>query len=100
VRTVFIEKYPKHLPYSEDELTNTINKLKESDLRLDLRGKYLFSFMTTFIRQLIEDGSDPSRRVVLKKQIKYNMDNSNALSLLTCYADTPQCLKDFISKFN
>lgn len=95
-----IEKYPNHLPYSAEELTHTINELNESDLRLDLRGKYLFNFMTTFIRKLIEDGADINKRIVLTRKIKYNMDNSTALTLLTGYADTPQCLNDFLSKFN
>lgn len=95
-----IEKYPNHLSYTEEELNNTINELNESDLRLDLRGKYVFNFMTNFIRQLIEDGADPNKRTVLTRKIKYNMDNSTSLSLLTCYADTPSCLKDFISKYN
>lgn len=95
-----IEKYPNHLSYTEEELNNTINELNESDLRLDLRGKYVFNFMTNFIRQLIEDGADPNKRIVLTRKIKYNMDNSTSLSLLTCYADTPSCLKDFISKYN
>ena len=94
------EKYPNHLNYTGVELTNAINELNEGDLRLDLRGKYVFNLMTTFIRQLIEDGADPTKRTVLTRKIKYNMDNSTSLSLLTSYADTPKCLKDFISKYN
>lgn len=94
-----IEKYPNHLPYLEEELNNSINELNESDLRLHLRGKFIFNFMITFIKQLVEDGADTNRRKVLTRKIKYHMDNSNALSLLTCYADTPQCLNDFLSKF-
>lgn len=95
-----VEKYPNQLNYTQEELTNTIDQLNNCDLRLDLRGKYVFNFMTTFIRQLIEDGADPNKRTVLTRKIKYNMDNSTSLSLLTCYADTPQCLIDFISKYN
>lgn len=95
-----LEKYPNHLPFSSEELTIEIDELNATDLRLVLRGKYVFSFMTTFIRQLIEDGANVSKRTVLSKKIKYNMDNSNALTLLTCYADSPDCLNEFISKYN
>jgi Protein of unknown function (DUF4435) len=95
-----LEKYPDSLPYQEEELTNVINQLNESDLRLVLRGKYIFNFMTSFIRKLIEDGADPKKRTVVNKKIKYNMDNSTAMTLLTCYAENPNCLIDFLKKYN
>lgn len=95
-----LEQYPNHFPFTQDQLENEINNLKAENLRLVLRGKYVFNFMTTFIRQLIADGADPSKRTVLTRKIKYNMDNSTSLTLLTCYADTPECLKEFITQYN
>ncbi|SHJ93775.1 DUF4435 domain-containing protein [Epilithonimonas mollis] len=95
-----LEKYPDSLPYTADELTTVINELNAADLRMVLRGKYVFNFMTTFIRKLIEDGADTSKRKILKKKVKYNMDNSTALTLLTCYAETPECLTEFLTKYN
>jgi len=95
-----LEKYPNCLPYTTEELTAVVNDLNASDLRLDLRGKYVFNFMTSFIRKLIEDGADESKRKIVKKKIKYNMDNSTALTLLTCYAETPTCLTEFLTKYN
>ncbi|MCJ8155767.1 DUF4435 domain-containing protein [Chryseobacterium sp. SSA4.19] len=95
-----LQKYPNHFPFTQQQLDDEINNLKSGDLRLILRGKYIFNFMTSFIRQLIENGADPKKRTVLTRKIKYNMDNSTALTLLTCYADSPNCLEQFISKYN
>lgn len=94
------KKYPEHLPYSSIELEKTLDELQNENLILTLRGKYMFSFLTNFIRKLVEDGADPNKRFLLNKKIKYNMDNSSALSLLTTFAKTPQCLIDFIIKYN
>lgn len=95
-----IAKYPDSIPYSEQELQKSIDELTSSDLRLDLRGKYVFNFMTSFIRKLIEDGADANKRVVLNKKVKYNMDNSTSLSLLTTYAENPECLINFLKGYN
>lgn len=95
-----LQKYPNHFPFTQQQLNDEINSLRSEDLRLTLRGKYIFNFMTSFIRQLIEDGANPNKRTVLTRKIKYNMDNSTALTLLTCYADSPNCLEEFISKYN
>lgn len=56
--------------------------------------------MTNFIRKLIEDGSDVQKRKILDRKIKYNMDNSTSLTLLTTYAESPNCLSTFIQKYN
>jgi len=95
-----LDKFPNCLPYTAEELSATINELKETDLCLNLRGKYVFNFMTLFIRKLIEDGKDATQRTIVNRKIKYNMDNSLALTLLTTYAERPTCLKDFLSNYN
>ena len=95
-----LEKYPDSLPYEASELTTVINELSADDLRLVLRGKYVFNFMTAFIRKIIEDGADVKKRTIVDKKIKYNMDNSMALTLLTTYAETPRCLIEFLEKYN
>jgi hypothetical protein len=95
-----LTQYPNHFPFTQDELDNEIKNLMAEDLRLVLRGKYVFNFMTSFITQLIADGADPNKRTVLTRKIRYNMDNSTSLTLLTCHADTPECLIEFISKYN
>lgn len=94
-----LEKYPDSLPYTTGELTAVIDELSASDLRLSLRGKYVFNFMTSFIRKLIEDGADANKQVVIKKKIKFNMDNSTAMTLLTTFAESPVCLTDFLKKY-
>ncbi len=93
-------KYPNALPYTSDELDNVIRQLCLTDLRYSLRGKFVFNFVTNFIRKLIEDSADTSKQTIVKRKIRYNMDNSTALTLLTCYAETPQCLIDFLGRYN
>lgn len=95
-----ILKYPNHLPYTDEELQSTVRELECENLRLNLRGKYVFSFMTTFIRKLIEDGADVTKRKILDRKIKYNMDNSTSLTLLTTYAESPDCLSVFLKRYN
>jgi hypothetical protein len=95
-----LDKYPQAHAVSEKELQEKIHEMRKCDLRLELRGKYVFNFMTAFIRLLIIDGGDPSKQTVLTKKVKYNMDNSMALTLLSSYAETPQCLISFIQSYN
>jgi len=95
-----LEKYPDCLPYENHELDTVLDELRADNLQLVLRGKYIFNFMTSFIRKLIEDGADARRRVIMNKKIRYNMDNSMSLTLLTSYAETPTCLVEFLKKYN
>ena len=74
--------------------------MRQKDLRLTLRGKYVFNFMIKFIRLLVEDSSNKQQQKILKQKVKYTIDNSTALSLLTSYAETPICLKKFIKQYN
>jgi len=94
-----IANYPNAISVNQNELDKVISEFNGLDLRLCLRGKFIFNFMISFIRKLIEDSSDPSKKVILKKKIKFNMDSSLALNILTCYAETPDCLVDFIRKY-
>lgn len=61
------EIFPDTISYDIDELSASVDELRQSDLRLVLRGKYIFNFMTTFIRRLIEDGKDPSKRWIIRQ---------------------------------
>lgn len=93
-------KYPNALEYTSVELDNITNELLSTNLRYSLRGKFVFSFVTTFIRKLIEDSTDIAKQKVIKRKINYNIDNSTALTLLTCYAETPECLIKFLEQYN
>lgn len=93
-------KYPDALEYSSTELDNVVKDLLSTKLRYSLRGKFIFNFVTTFIRKLVEDSSDKAEQKIIKRKVKYNMDNSTALTLLTCYAETPKCLIDFLKRYN
>ena len=60
-----LEKYPESLTYASEELAKVINKLTAFDLRITLREKYVFNFMTSFIRKQIEEGGDAKRRTIV-----------------------------------
>jgi hypothetical protein len=93
-------KYPNSIPIANDELESKINELSKSDLAMSLRGKYILNFFIGFIRLLLSDANDPAKRTILTQKIKYNLDNSTALTMLTTYAASPTCLIDFIKQFN
>ena len=85
---------------SESEITSRMSELREKPLHSNLRGKYVFDFLISFMRLLIEDANTKGKKIYLTKKVKFNIDHKTALSTLSSYAETPMCLKNFISQLN
>ena len=96
----FKNKFPDALSVSKKEVENKIEELQSKELRLTLRGKYELEFVYTFLKYLIDDANDIKKRKVIKKKTKFRVDKAQMLSQLSQYAETPDCLVDYLKKFN
>lgn len=71
-----------------------------SDYRCQFRGKQELGFFVEFLKKLKEDLCQPSPQYFPKtKKISFPIPTSNALSALSQYADTPDCLRTYLRKF-
>lgn len=90
--------FPDSIEISHAELTSRMKELNDENIHQNLRGKYVFSFLVQFIRELITDANTKGKQKYLSKKAKFNIDNNTALSSLSPYAETPKCLKEFVKK--
>lgn len=93
-------KFPEAISISKEEVENKIDELKSKELRLTLRGKYELEFVYTFLQYLIDDANHIQKRNVIKKKTKFRVDKAQMLSQLSQYAETPDCLINYIEQFN
>jgi hypothetical protein len=71
-----------------------------SDYRCQFRGKQELGFFLEFLKKLKEDLCQSSPQHFLeRKKISFPIPTSNALSALSQYADTPNCLRSYLRKF-
>ncbi|WP_171462111.1 DUF4435 domain-containing protein [Acinetobacter radioresistens] len=106
------------LYYSIESYNAAIIEYKHDDLWKyikDIRGKFLISFLCSYIRKLIDDINNIQnpvcfqQRNLLKKtnalekqyfyKVQLSFDNSSIISSISQYADQPDCLKEFLQKF-
>ena len=93
------ELFPKAsiIPNATLKLKET--KLEKLDSQICFRGKFEMDFLFKFIQAMKEEIKKP--KGIIKKQPGVKMANSrqNLISELSQHADTPNCLKDYISSF-
>lgn len=76
---------------TQTDIKNYYDELSNSDRRNSLRGKFIFEFLFDFC-VLIE--KEKSIKYLIKK------DKNNSLLTLSNYAHTPNCLTEFLERFN
>lgn len=86
------------LEVNQQELDSRISELRQGNIHQNLRGKFVFNFLISFIRQLISDANTKGQQKFLSKKAKFNVDNSSAISTFSPYAETPECLREFVKK--
>ncbi|OQX96396.1 MAG: hypothetical protein B6I24_11510 [Bacteroidetes bacterium 4572_128] len=66
------------------------------------RGKYEIDFFSTFLGFLITDAikKKKTERQFIKNGTKFRLDKSQSLTQLTSYAETPNCLIDYLKNLN
>jgi chromosome partitioning protein len=84
---------------SEEDIKNISNSF--SNYQYEFRGKQEISFFIKFLTQLKDDLSDDVPKYFeQKRKISFQIPPSNFMSTLTQYADTPQCLRQYLKKFS
>ncbi len=94
------ETFTNSLAYDKQELQEKIEEFKQVDKRKVFRGKYEIEFVYEIIKALINDANDKKLKKYLKKRTKLNLDKAQIISQLSQYAETPDCLKEFINNLN
>lgn len=89
-------KFPNAIDISEAELNSCKEEFYKKDPILRFRGKYELEFFLKFLTFLINDSN--KEKIILKKKTKFRFDPAIALSQLSQYAETTECLKDFLTK--
>ena len=83
---------------SEDELEKIVKSLTPNARRFRFRGKFLAFFFRVFLCKLAnEAGRDRSKFFPDRKKVGFRPSDKNFLSELSQYAETPSCLRSFIS---
>lgn len=93
-----LEKYPDSIKVTEEEVNQFVEKFDNSDKSKVFRGKYELDFMYKFLQFIIEDAN--VNKKYLKTKTKFNVDKSMILSQLSNYAETPQCLVEYLISKN
>lgn len=87
-------KFPNALDVSEDEILSYKKDFDTKPPIYRFRGKYEIEFLIKFLIMIIEDSNIYNK--VIKRKTKFRVDPALILSQLTQYADTPECLMEFL----
>jgi hypothetical protein len=99
INTTFPERY--NIP--EIEITTKVNSFSTIDCGKTFRGKYEVEFFSKFLTKLKDDLTAKSPKCFDKKRkISFFIPTnaSDILSQFSQYADTPQCLRDYLKNFS
>ncbi|CEI80727.1 hypothetical protein BN997_00536 [Oceanobacillus oncorhynchi] len=85
---------------SDEELDNNYIWFKESPHRgMIFRGKFELEFFKIFLMKIIEDRNKKDDRKIFQSKSKVSLNvETNILTTLSIYAETPEDLYDYIEK--
>ncbi|MGJ8760734.1 MAG: DUF4435 domain-containing protein [Polaribacter sp.] len=93
-----IEKYPNSIEVTEAEVQTKMSEFNTKDKSQIFRGKYELDFMYNFLKFIIEDANNS--KDLIKTKTSFNIDKARILSQLSQYAETPDCLVEYINSKN
>jgi len=94
------ELFPNAHEISEVELNSKIEEFKQKDGCKFFRGKFELHFFVSFLNRIKEELGKKSSSIFSKKyKISLRIEFSNAISVLSQYAETPECLINYLEKF-
>jgi hypothetical protein len=98
-REDLVTLFPEAVAISDEELQEKERELQAVNRACSFRGKYFVEFLRVFLQMLKNDSGNAAPTYFKeKKKVKLNLSKANILSELSQYADTPDCLKDFLRK--
>ncbi|NHH85879.1 DUF4435 domain-containing protein [Cobetia sp. MB87] len=89
--------------YEIDPADHNADFLQQDSNGMKLRGKQNLEFFRRFIEKLKNDRNsrEPARVFFSRRStVRITLTKDNILSDISQYADTPQCLQDFLAKFS
>ncbi len=90
------EKFPDAIDVTEQDLKDNTIEFDSKPPSLRYRGKYQIEFMVKFLNFIIKDANTDKQ--ILKTKTNFRIDPALILSQLSQYAETPSCLKEFVSQ--
>ena len=91
--------FPDGYQLSENEVENENKIFPVSDPHLHFRGKYQLEFVRQYLTNLRQECNDTSSKFYNPKNaVKLSFSKRNFISELSQYADTPQCLNEFLGQ--
>lgn len=90
-------KFPDSIEISSDEIDTAQHLIEKGGIIKSIRGKYLLDFFRAFLEKIRSEISDGDSVVITKKiKTKLTISKNNILSDLSQYAETPNCLTNFL----
>lgn len=86
---------PNYIDVNEIEVQNELKRLMENPI-MNFRGKYYEEFLTDIINKIISDSNKPEHIFSKRRKVNLQIGKDNIISILSQYADTPSCLKEYI----
>lgn len=91
--------FPESVDIDDSELSKKEKELRQEDKACVYRGKYLVEFLRVFLELIKADRQSESPvHFKQKRNTKLNLSRVNILSELSQYAETPDCLRDFLDR--
>jgi hypothetical protein len=93
-------KFPKAITVAQEELDLKQNHLCLQERQKIFRGKFEIHFLFKIIHKLIEEANKGNPKYFTKKiKVTLNLRETTLISDLSQYADTPDCLIDYLESF-
>ena len=92
--------FPGTIAISQEELDTRLTELRGSTRQKSFRGKFEIEFMLTFLQKLmLEANQGNSPYFTRKVKVILSLSKRNIISDLSQYADTPDCLYNYLESF-
>ncbi|MBD2296274.1 DUF4435 domain-containing protein [Anabaena sphaerica FACHB-251] len=93
-------RFPKAIAVTQEEIDLKKSDLCSQERQKSFRGKFEIGFLCKFIQKLIEEANKGNPKYFTKRiSITLNVNPKTIISDLSQYADTPDCLVDYLESF-
>ncbi len=94
------EIFPDAYELQEDELNKKVEEFKKLEASKYFRGKFELQFLVSFLNRIKEELGKRNSTIFSKRyRISLRLELSSAISALSQYAETTECLIQYLEKF-
>jgi hypothetical protein len=92
--------FPGAIAISQEELDARLTELRSSTRQKSFRGKFEIEFLRKFLEKLKHEANKGNYPYFTRKfKVVLSLSESNIISDLSQYADTPECLYSYLKSF-